>query len=152
MIKGNKFDEISRQNNDISKYYKVNENGYYVYQKNTTEKEEKQLRDYFQSVNFTALNFTDSRASYQFYNLEYLWNHIKKAMENNIKVLNIATEPITVSELYKYIKNENFTNEILENVPNYNFKTKYEKLFDGRNGYIISKENVLKDIKKFVEA
>ena len=98
------------------------------------------------------MNFTDSRGKYQFYNLSYLWKHIQYALENNIKVLNLATEPISIGELYKYIKGIEFINEITDNIPNYNFKTQYDNIYNGKDGYIFDKEFVLEDIKKFVES
>ena len=32
----------------------------------------------------------------------------------------------------------------------YNFKTKYDKVFNGKDGYIYSKEQVLDEIKKYI--
>ena len=40
-------------------------------------------------------------SSYQFYNLKNLNNDIDKALENNLETLNIATEPIKLSEVVK---------------------------------------------------
>ena len=112
-----------------------------------------ELKQLFNSIGFTAMNFTDSRAKFQFYNLSNLWNDINLAFGNNIKKLNIATEPIEVSELYTYLyPDKNFKNEISDNIPNYNFKTKYSELFGGKNGYIQSKEVILKDIKEYVDS
>ena len=149
MIKEEKFEQIVKRDGFIKAYYEKQENGFYKY---TNTQNEKNLRDYFEKIGFSALNFTDSRANYQFYNLAYLNKHIKKAMENNIKILNLAVEPVNVSELYKFIKKKEFCNEVLENIPNYNFKTKYAEIFGGKNGYIFDKNFVLNDIKKFVES
>ena len=64
----------------------------------------------------------------------------------------MATEPISIEELYNYIKGKKFKNEITDNIPNYNFKTQYDNIYDGKNGYIFDKEFILEDIKKFVES
>ena len=119
--------------------------------KELNKSEENILKTYFNNIGFSALNFTDSRGKFQFYNLKYLWKHIQIARENNIKVLNLATEPVEISEIYEYIKNEKFINEVTNNVPNYDFKTKYAKIFEGKDVYIFSKEFILEDIKKFVK-
>lgn len=150
MLTYEKYQELINKDNTIEKYYENQENGFYKV-KQFDKVEENILKEYFDNIGFSALNFTDSRGKFQFYNLKYLWKHIQIARKNNIKVLNLATEPVGVSEIYEYIKNRKFVNEVANSVPNYNFKTKYAKIFDGKDGYIFSKEFILEDIKKFVE-
>lgn len=150
MLKEEKFKELLKKDDFIKDYYTNQENGFYKL--NAIENSQKELlRKYFNKIGFSALNFTDSRGKFQFYNLSYLWEHIEIARKNNLQTLNLATEPVLISEIYEYIKNEKFTNEITTNIPNYDFKTKHDYLFGGNNGYIFDKEFVLKDIKKFVE-
>ncbi len=151
MIKEDKFKSLTENDKFLEEYYTNQNNGFYQCKNNLSAEEKKKLKKYFNNIGFTALNFTDSRGIYQYYNLSYLWGHIEKALENNIKVLNLATEPISIQELYKYIRNTDFTNHITDNIPNYNLKTKYDKIFNGNNGYIFDKKFVLEDIKKFVE-
>ena len=151
MLKKEKFEELVQKDNFIEKYYELQENGFYKCQADLTKEEKEILKDYFNKNGFSALNFTDSRASYQFYNLEYLWQHIQIALKNNIKVLNLAVEPVTAGEVYRYIKQKEFINEISNNLAIYDFKTNYAQLFEGKNGYIFDKEFILEDIKRFVE-
>lgn len=150
MLTYEKYQELLNKDNSIESYYEKQENGFYKV-KELNKSEENILKTYFNNIGFSALNFTDSRGKFQFYNLKYLWKHIQNARENNIKVLNLATEPVEISEIYEYIKNEKFVNEVTNNVPNYDFKTKYAKIFEGKDGYIFSKEFILEDIKKFVK-
>ena len=150
MLKREKFEELAEKDDLIKEYYDLQDNGFYKC-KDVSKIERDKLKTYFNNVGFTALNFTDSRGVYQFYNLQYLWEHICKAMQNNIKVLNLAVEPISTGELYKYIYNKEFKNEITEDVPFYNFKTKHYKLFGGNDGYIFNKEFILEDIKNYIE-
>lgn len=89
--------------------------------------------------------------SFQFYNLDHLWRDIKIALENNIKLLNITTEPVTVREIAKECFALDFTNETENKPASYDIKTKYDSLYGGENGYMYSKDTVLKDIKDFVE-
>ena len=150
MLTYEKYQELLNKDNSIESYYKKQENGFYKV-KELNKSEENILKTYFNNIGFSALNFTDSRGKFQFYNLKYLWKHIQIARENNIKVLNLATEPVEISEIYEYIKSKKFVNEVTNNVPNYDFKTKYAKIFEGKDGYIFSKEFILEDIKKFVK-
>lgn len=150
MLTYEKYQELLNKDNSIESYYEKQGNGFYKV-KELNKSEENILKTYFNNIGFSALNFTDSRGKFQFYNLKYLWKHIQNARKNNIKVLNLATEPVEISEIYEYIKNEKFINEVTNNVPNYDFKTKYAKIFEGKDGYIFSKEFILEDIKKFVK-
>ncbi len=149
LLKEEKFKELNLLNPKLEGYYTNQNNGFYKC-KDLDESNKKQLKEMFKDLGFSALNFTDSRGTFQFYNLKFLWKHIEIALKNNIKILNLATEPITINELYKYIYNEEFTNVLDSTVPNYNFKTKHYKIYDGKNGYILNKEFILEDIKNFV--
>ena len=151
MLTEEKYLKLCEINNFVQGYYEKQENGFYKIRELSKE-EKKLLKEYFNEIGFSALNFTDSRGTYQFYNLKYLWKHIEIARENQIKVLNLATEPVKIEEVYKYIKGQEFINEITQNIPNYNFRTKYSELFGGKDGYLLNKEFILKDIKKFVES
>lgn len=150
LLKEEKFEELKEKDSFIEKFYKLQENGFYKCKK-LEENERSDLKKYFEKIGFSALNFTDSRGIYQFYNLEYLWEHIEIARKNNLKVLNLATEPVSISEVYNFVKGQEFMNKIVENIPHYDFKTKYDHLFNGKDGYIFSKEFILNDIKKFIE-
>lgn len=150
MIKESKFLEITESDKFLNDYYTKEDNGFYKCRPLSLN-EEKELKKYFESIGFTALTFTDSRASYQFYNLKYLWTHIEIALKNEIKVLNLATEPITSAEIYSYIKGKEFVNEITSTPAKYDFRTTYDTVFGGKNGYIFNKDFILEDIKNFVE-
>lgn len=144
-----KFNELKMKDDLIEKYYKLSDNGFYKLI-DISDEENKILKNYFNSIGFNALNFTDSRGLYQFYNLKYLWNHINIALNEKINKINIATEPITISELYKSITGNDFKNEISQIIPQYNFKTLYSEIYNGKNGYIFNKDFIKKDIKDFV--
>jgi len=150
MLKENKINELELKMNNIKDYYTLDNSGFYKLNEISIE-EKKNLKKFFINNDFNALNFTDSRNSYQFYNLNNLWNHINIALDNNIKLLNLATEPINAGELYRYIYGKEFINELSNNAIEYNMKTKHANLFNGENGYIYNKEYLLEDLKKFVE-
>ncbi len=150
MLQQQKMDELSEKDPELKNYYEIQENGFYKV-KVLEENEKTILKNKFRNLNFTALNFTDSRSKYQFYNLRRLWEDIQTAVRNNLQVWHPATEPITAGELYEFLTGEQFVN-VLNGVPaNYDYKTIYEKIFDGKNGYICSKEVILEDIKCFIE-
>ena len=145
-----KFEELTSQDNTINAYYEKQDNGFYKC-KELDESEKEILKKYFKNIGFSALNFTDSRSIYQFYNLENLWEHIEKSLKLGIKKLNLATEPISVAEVYKALTGEEFINELNKTPFNYNYKTVHAEKLNGENGYLYSKKAVIEQIKNFVQ-
>lgn len=145
MLNESKYKELSEKSELIKNSYEKQDNTFYKLIENSDE-----LKNEFKEVGFSALNFTDSRGIFQYYNLAHLWKHINIALENNIKILNLATEPISATEIYHTVFNDEFKNEIMDQPFKYNFKTKYDKVFNGKDGYIYSKEQVLDEIKKYI--
>lgn len=124
-------------------------NGYYQC-KNLSDEDRRNVKIILKSFDIDAINYTDSRAKYQFYNLTYLYQHIILALENNIDILNIVTEPISASELCGFVDGKVFDNQISDHPIMYNLKTKYDQFFGGKDGYICSKKIILDDLKSFV--
>lgn len=150
MLKKEKFAELSAQNAKLGDFYALQENGFYKCRDlNGTEKAE--LKSFFKSCGFSALNFTDSRSKYQFYNLSHLFEHIQKALQNGLETLNITTEPVSVSELYEFLENKPFVNELTKTPFNQDLRSKHAEFFGGKNGYFFDKQFVKEDIKRFVE-
>ena len=108
--------------------------------------------DKFRALGFSALNFTDSRSIYQFYNLGRLWADIQTALDKGIKLWHPATEPVSAGEVYKYLTGNEFVNELGGILADYDYRTIHDDKFGGNNGYICGKEQVLREIKEFVEA
>lgn len=131
--------------------YTLQENGFYKLNK-LENSERKILKQQFLDIGFSALNFTDSRGSFQFYNLQHLWNDIQIALKNNVKKLNLATEPIIVNEIYKVVYGKDFVNKLNNPVPNYDFYTVHGQLFQKQENYISSKQEVLQDIVNFIKS
>ena len=149
MLKKQKMEELLFADGELSKYYQLQDNGFYRLN-NVSEKDKIVLKDKFKKVGFSALNFTDSRSRYQFYNLGRLWGDIQKAVKEDIKLWHPATEPVSASELYKYLTGEDFINELEGKPADYDYRTIYSNIFGGKNGYISDKSRVLEEIKAFI--
>jgi hypothetical protein len=150
-LKKEKYMELAQQSIAIRQAYLPGEHDFYIY----TPKDpwhQKQLKAEFKRLNFSALNFTDSRSVYQFYCLDHLWQHILFCLNTGIKKINLVTEPIRVSELYKYLAGEIFCNELAAQPYNYDLKTIHSNALNGENGYIFNKQFILEEIKEFVNA
>lgn len=117
-----------------------------------SESEKEVLKRQFLGIGFSALNFTDSRGIFQFYNLKNLWSDIENAIDNSIKKLNLATEPLSVHEIYHAVFGKNFDNKLDMVIPHYNFETIHSKSFGIENKYIQDKETVLQEIIHFIKS
>ncbi len=148
MLKAEKFDELSHKEPMLEKYYELQENGFYKV--NVPESEKEYLKNMFRALGFSALNFTDSRSVFQFYDLSRLWDDIKIALDNNILLWHPATEPVSAGEVYKFLTGSAFTNKLGGTPAFYDYRTIYSDIFGGANGYICSKEDVLEQIRRFV--
>jgi hypothetical protein len=79
-----------------------------------------------------------------------LREHIEIAIKHNLPLVNMAVEPLSISELYKSLYGNEFVNEISSKPLVYDMLTKYDYLFGGNNGYIFSKEKIVNEIADFV--
>lgn len=158
MLKAEKFQELAKRSTLVETSYRNLGNGFYkctlTEKVNPNAKEIyaiDELKQEFKSLEFSALNFTDSRGVFQFYNLANLWNDIQTALEKDIRLLNVATQPLSVAELFERLTERKFHNEILKNPPFYDYRSKYAEVFGGANGYFADKETVLNEIVEFVK-
>ncbi len=151
ILKAKKMEELCLINPLFRNYYSLWDDGLYKLSE-LTALEYTQLKERFMQVGFTALNFTDSRSKYQFYNLNRLWDDIQIALKNGITLWHPATEPVSARELYQYLSGNDFINE-LEGVPaDYDFRTNYAEMFGGEKGYISCKDSILRQIDAFIKS
>ncbi len=149
MLREAKFEELAAKDQELKKYYQLQDNGFY--KMNVSDEDKAGLKDRFRKLGFSALNFTDSRSMYQFYNLARLWDDIQTALDAGIKLWHPATEPVSAGEVYEYLTGEHFVNELSGTPADYDYKTIYASTFGGKAGYIENKEEILSAIKEFVK-
>jgi len=151
-----KFEELSAEEPLLAGFYRQNDRGFFEY-RNGSPEEERALRQCFQKLGFSALNFTDSRGVFQYYDLAHLFDDISAALAHDRKTMNLATEPVSSREIYTCLTGETFENHLQKDPPYYDFRTLYYRdrngfpAKDGKGGYLYSKEEILMDIKSFAE-
>ena len=151
MLTQKKFEELKKKDAYIGGFYNLQDNGFYKVDSNISKECGESLKQCFKNIGFSALNFTDSRSVYQFYNLAHLWEHIKIAIENHIQILNTAVEPIKVSDLYMELTGNEFKNEFANDFFNYDYRTKYASLFNESGQYLFMRNTVVEELKRFIE-
>lgn len=149
MLKEDKLLELAEYAPGIKQYYRPANDGFYqVIPIEGIEREK--LKNMLIELGFSALNFTDSRSKYQFYDLGRLWDDMNIALSHDIKLWHPATEPVSAGELYRYLTGEEFINELSGKPADYDYRTIYGEIFGGTNGYICCKEEIVNKIKEFI--
>ncbi len=150
MLSSAKFDELSKTDKSLNNCYTLQPNGFYKL--NPDIKDRDTLKQKFIDLGFTALNFTDSRSRYQFYDLSRLWSDIQVLLEEGIGLWNAAVEPVSAAEVYRFLTGDTFINELSGTPADYDYRSVHVELFGGRDGYIYEKEEELDRIKNFIQS
>lgn len=148
MLTENKYFELCKKSALIEQAYRIGSDKFYYLNADSNVK--KQIYNYFSMADFNAIKFTDNRSIYQFYNLKRLWKDITIALNNNIKLINMVTEPISAAEIYKSVTGNDFINELSKPPFDYKIKSAYASLFGGDNGYMVDKTEVLSDLQEYI--
>jgi nucleoside-diphosphate-sugar epimerase len=95
-----------------------------------------------------------SKGVYQYYNLANIWKDIQVAVENGLKVVNFATEPVRTDEVASYCFGIEHFDQMPEGIKPafWDMHSKHGALFGGAGPYLYSKQQELDDIKAFVES
>ena len=91
-----------------------------------------------------------ANASFQYYCLYNLRKDIQVCIDNNLKIVNFATEPLETQEIVDKFFPESSIWRDVENPVKYDFRTKYGKLLWWANGYIYNREQILNDLSSFI--
>ncbi len=149
MLKEAKFEELSSIDPGLADFYEKQSNGFFRV-RDLDPGGREALKGKFKKLGFSAVNFTDSRSRYQFYDLERLWRDIHTALDHGITLWHPATEPVSAAEVYKYLTGEDLTNELNGTPADYDYRTLYSEEFGGTGGYICNREQILEQIGGFV--
>lgn len=150
MLRAEKYEQLGTESQLVKDSYENAQNGFYKL-RNLPQQQVNELRAWFSQNSFNALSFTDSRAQFQFYNLNNLWHDIAWALAANISLINFTSQPVSAAEIYSHLtKGGVFNNQTSAQPAIYNIKTKYALLFGGKDGYMYEKEHILDDLSAFV--
>lgn len=87
---------------------------------------------------------------FQFYNLDRIWADVMAARAADLRLVNLATEPVSVRDVARVGFDIDFQNPNATNAVRYDMRTKHDGAYGGQNGYIESAEEVLAGIRAFV--
>jgi len=101
-------------------------------------------------LNDNCLEMINKKSSYQYYFLKYLWRDIQIAIENDIKLINLFTEPVPTEDIHQtFFASKNIGQE---EVPegHYDLYTKYAKNWNNSGNYIYTKDEMIEQLSDFI--
>jgi nucleoside-diphosphate-sugar epimerase len=93
----------------------------------------------------------DSRGVFQFYGLHRLWKDLEIAMQNQLGLIHLPTEPVSVAEVVKAAFGRDFTNHVVPTPARYDVRTKHAALLGGVGSYLENKTAELEGIRLFLD-
>ncbi|HEY4304197.1 MAG TPA: hypothetical protein VGM82_07015 [Gemmatimonadaceae bacterium] len=106
----------------------------------------------FDLMTDNAVSSIDSRATYQFYDIGRLSRDIDRAVDAELEVIHLPTEPVSVADLAREALGVEFTNEIAATPARHDVHTRHAELLGGNGVYLQSKTRELEAIRAFAEA
>jgi nucleoside-diphosphate-sugar epimerase len=101
-------------------------------------------------LNDNQVNKIDTRGAFQFYDVGRLWRDIEIALENDLTLVHLPTEPATVGEIARTAFGMEFSNELQSPPVQYDVRTRFAALFGGSDAYVERKPEVLAGIGAWV--
>lgn len=147
MLKPDKYAQLSGQSELVRHGYSDAGNGFY---KLNGSQDAAALKAFFAANSFNALSFTDSRSVYQFYPLARLWQDIQTALAAGVRLLNLATPPVSAAEVYRAYTGKEFQNRLDAPPFSYDMRTAHAALLGGQGGYLCTREEELADVCAFL--
>lgn len=105
----------------------------------------------FDFLNDNCLEMINTKSSFQYYFLKYLWQDIQKSLKSNIKLINLFTEPVSSNEIFTTFFSSKAIGQ--EAVPegHYDLYSKHASLWENTGNYIYTKSEVLQQLSEFIE-
>ena len=94
----------------------------------------------------------DSRGVFQFYDVSRLWGDVETTIANELTLVHLPPEPVSVADVARAAFGIEFTNEVVPTPARYDVHTKYAELFGGSGTYTQSKTDELASIAAFAAA
>ncbi len=103
-------------------------------------------------IHDNRLDLTDADSRFQFYYLGHLWDDIRVSLEHSLELLNIASEPASAREVALRCAGLDFGNKTGKPPAAYDVRSRHDRIFGGRDGYLYSKASVMEELKRFIGA
>ena len=106
----------------------------------------------FDFLNNNNLDIIESRGVFQFYPMVNLWLDIQTALVNNLKLVHLTAEPISVAEIARKGFGLDFTQTFKNSPVRYDMRSIYAKLFSSQNVYQYSQKETLLAVRAYAQS
>jgi nucleoside-diphosphate-sugar epimerase len=90
-------------------------------------------------------------SKFQYYDIRRLWNDLQLVLQDDLKLINFATEPLETREIVdRYFPGKQIGSQAGRFAP-YDMRTRYAALFGGSRGYIYTAEQVLAHLGDWID-
>lgn len=96
------------------------------------------------------LDKVNAEGRYQFYDVRDLWRDFERAERAAIRLLNVATEPVTIRDVARRAYGMEFDNRPPGRPAEYDMRTIHDADMGGAHGYLRSRDEVLGAIESWV--
>lgn len=147
LLRPDKYRQLAAESELVRIGYEDAGNGFY---KLSGKADPAALRAWFAAAPFNALAFTDSRSAYQFYDLARLWRDIRTALDADLRVLHLATPPLSAARVYEAFTGKTFTNHLPGAPFDYDLRTRHAALLGGAGEYLCTEDECLTAVCDFL--
>ena len=148
LLRPDKYRQLAAESELVRIAYEDAGNGFY---KLSGKADPAALRAWFAAAPFNALAFTDSRSVYQFYDLARLWRDIRTAPDADLRVLHLATPPLSAARVYEAFTGKTFTNHLPGAPFDYALRTRHAALLGGAGEYLCTEPECLTAVCDFLK-
>ena len=148
LLRPDKYRQLAAESELVRIAYEDAGNGFY---KLSGKADPAALRAWFAAAPFNALAFTDSRSVYQFYDLARLWRDIQTALDADLRVLHLATPPLSAARVYEAFTGKTFTNHLPGTPFDYDLRTRHAALLGGAGEYLCTEPECLTAVCDFLK-
>ncbi len=106
----------------------------------------------FDLLHDNCLDAIQPLSSFQYYDLQHLTADLEKMVRENIRMLNLATEPVSTKAILENFAPEKPVGSNAGAPAHYDFRSKYDALWNCHGGYLYDAATVLREIGEFMRA
>jgi nucleoside-diphosphate-sugar epimerase len=103
----------------------------------------------FDLMNNNQIDKIDPRSRVQLYHVKNLYDDIQIAIEHDLDLINLATEPVTARELATGIFNKNLEDKQGDFFLT-DMRSQYKNLYNSSGDYLYCKKEILQEVKDFI--
>lgn len=101
-------------------------------------------------LNDNCLEMININSSFQYYYLNNLWQDIQKAVDNNIKLINLFTEPVSTEKIKTTFFPSKVVGQSAVAEGHYDLYTQYATHWNNQGNYIYNESEIMQQLSEFI--